>query len=93
MKDYLADMIARIKTGSNANLPVIEMDSNMSKVCYSVLNILQDEGYIRGFSQVTHPFKRTLVYLKYTNLGVPVISGITKVSGAGRRIRLSTKSL
>lgn len=93
MKDYLADMIARIKTGCNANLPVIEMDANMSKACYAVLNILQDEGYIQGFSQVTYPKTRTVVYLKYTNLGVPVISGISKISGAGRRIRLSTKSL
>ena len=58
-----------------------------SKLRQRVLDVLQDEGYIRGYSLVQKPgaFPEFEVELKYFD-GEPVIAEISRVSKPGRRV-------
>lgn len=96
MKDFLSDMLTRIRNGQRAGLDAVYLHSHMPKMCKTVLKILFEEGYIRGFSEydtnkVTD--RQIKVFLKYKNNGAPVIEGLFRVSTPGRRIYVSTRSL
>jgi small subunit ribosomal protein S8 len=85
MSDPLGDMLARISNGQRAKKDTIQ--SPASKARANVLEVLQREGYIRGFSrQEVRPGVAELsIELKYVD-GEPVIRDITRVSKPGRRI-------
>ncbi len=94
MKDYLGDMIVRIKNGQQAGLSSVELHPYMPRVCYDVLNVLYEEGYIGGTVELSYPKKRTVVIFKTNQKGGgKAIDGIFRVSKPGRRIFLSTKAL
>lgn len=96
MKDFLSDMLTRIRNGQRAGLDAVYMHSHMPRICKDVLEILYEEGFIRGFSEAFDDKKnerKIKVYLKYKNGGSPVIEGIFRVSTPGRRVYLSTKVL
>lgn len=96
MKDFLSDMLTRIRNGQRAGLDAVYMHSHMPRICMDVLDILYEEGYIRGFSEYVDNKtneKKIKVLLKYKNGGSPVIEGIFRVSTPGRRVYLSTKVL
>ncbi len=40
MKDYLNDLLTRIRNGQRAGLDIIQLHPNMPRICYDVLNIL-----------------------------------------------------
>lgn len=83
MQDPLADMMTRIRNGQMAKKVVVEMPS--SKMKLAIAKVLQDEGYIKGFS-VEGDVKPVLtVELKYFE-GKPVIESIKRVSRPGLRI-------
>ena len=90
MKDFLSDMLARIKNGNVATLPYVQLHPKTTRVCFEVLNILYQEGYIAGYSMNRN---KGFIYLKYSNSGMPTLGGIYRVSTPGRRIFLSSKSL
>ena len=52
MSDTLGDMLTRIRNGLHANKTVVEAPS--SKFRAKVLDVLQREGYIRGFESIEH---------------------------------------
>ena len=89
--DPLGDMLTRIRNSllrgkSKCSTPA-------SKLRARVLDVLADEGYIRGYSEVEEGgFKVFEVELKYFE-GAPVISHIQRVSKPGRRVYSSVKSL
>ena len=85
MSDPIGDMLARIKNGQHARKPSIQ--SPASKMRANVLEVLQREGYIRGFSreEVRPGVAELKIELKYVD-GEPVIREITRVSKPGRRI-------
>ena len=85
MSDPLGDMLTRIRNGQRAHQSVIQ--SPDSKFRTNVLEVLQREGYIRGYSrEVVRPGVAELkIELKYVD-GEPVIREITRVSKPGRRI-------
>lgn len=64
------------------------------KNIYAVLDVLQDEGYIRGYSLVQKPgeFPEFEIELKYFD-GEPVIAEIARVSKPGRRVYSSIGDL
>ncbi len=97
MRDYLGDMIARIKNGQLAGLPSVELHPHMPRTCYDVLNILYEEGYIGGVLDISSPINgktRTVVKFKTSQKGGgKTIDGIFRISKPGRRIFLSTKAL
>jgi small subunit ribosomal protein S8 len=85
MTDPLGDLLTRIRNGQRAHKSVVE--SPASKIRANVLEVLQREGYIRGYSrnEVRPGVAELRIELKYVD-GEPVIKEITRVSKPGRRI-------
>src|SRR4051812_19565744 len=85
MSDPLGDMLTRIRNGQRAHQAVIA--SPASKLRANVLEVLQREGYIRGYRQehVRPGVAELKIELKYVD-GEPVIREIARISKPGRRI-------
>ena len=84
MTDPIADMLTRIRNGQKARKVSVPMPA--SKVKEAVAKVLQDEGYIIGFSTDGEGTKKELtIELKYFE-GVPVIETIQRASKPGLRI-------
>ncbi|MGD9982516.1 MAG: 30S ribosomal protein S8 [Reyranellaceae bacterium] len=83
--DPLGDMLTRIRNGQMAGLDTISMPA--SRLRTNVLDVLQREGYIRGYfeEELRVGIRELRVELKYDN-GRPVIKEINRVSRPGRRI-------
>ena len=84
LSDPLGDLLTRIRNGQRAHMSAVE--SPASKLRSNVLEVLQREGYIRGYSEAEQGNACTLrVELKYHE-GEPVIKEIKRVSKPGRRV-------
>lgn len=85
MSDPVGDMLTRIRNGQSARLDSITAPA--SRLRANVLDVLQREGFIRGFfEEELRPGIRELrIELKYDN-GRPVIREIKRVSKPGRRV-------
>lgn len=91
MNDPISDMLTRIRNGQRAQKKSVTMPS--SKLKLAIAQVLQDEGYIGGFSKTEldgHP--AVTIELKYFN-GQPVIEEIQRVSKPGLRIYKSKDEL
>ncbi|MFG1357849.1 30S ribosomal protein S8 [Xanthobacter pseudotagetidis] len=92
INDPIGDLITRIR---NAQLRRKDKTQTPgSRLRASVLDVLRDEGYIRGYTATDHGNGRTEfeIELKYFD-GVPVIREIARVSKPGRRVYASVKNL
>jgi small subunit ribosomal protein S8 len=90
MQDPIADMLTCIRNAHHRSKPEVSMPS--SKLKASVAKVLQDEGYINGFS-VSEDVKPILtVDLKYFD-GKPVIEEINRTSKPSLRQYSGSKSL
>ena len=90
--DPIGDMITRIKNaGERKRSKVI---TPASKLRQRVLDVLQTEGYIRGYSrtETVEGFAQFEIELKYYD-GAPVIAEISRVSKPGRRVYSSISDL
>jgi len=90
--DPLSDMIARIKNATQRKRgKVVTPASTLRR---RVLDVLQDEGYIRGYALIERPGEHPEfeIELKYFD-GEPVIVDISRVSRPGRRVYSSIKDL
>lgn len=91
MSDPVADMLTRIRNGQQVGKASIVMPASKKKV--AVAQLLQDEGYIKGFSVADDASKSVLsINLKYFQ-GKPVIEMIQRVSRPGLRIYKGSKEL
>ena len=92
MSDPLGDMITRIRNGQRANKAAVTVPA--SKLRSNVLEVLQREGYIRGFSwaELGPGIAELTVELKYSD-GEPVIREIDRISKPGRRVYAGIKKL
>ena len=84
MNDPLGDMLTRIRNAQLRGKSTVRTPG--SKLRERVLEVLLDEGYIRGFEPVAdaaHP--EIEISLKYYE-GVPVIREVKRVSKPGRRV-------
>ena len=92
VNDPLSDMIARIKNAAQRSRSKVLTPA--SKLRAHVLDVLRDEGYIRGYSVVETPgeFPQFEIELKYFD-GQPVIAEISRVSKPGRRVYSSIKDV
>lgn len=92
MSDPLGDMLTRIRNGQSARKAVIVSPS--SRLRTNVLEVLQREGYIRGYSQedIRAGVSEIKIELKYSE-GEPVIKEIKRVSKPGRRVYSKIKDL
>jgi small subunit ribosomal protein S8 len=83
-------MLTRIRNGQTANKSAIK--SPASKLRMSVLEVLQREGYIRGYEREAEGHQELSIALKYHN-GIPVIRELKRVSKPGRRVYSGFKEL
>ena len=92
MSDPLGDMLTRIRNGQRAHKPAIE--SPASRLRSNVLEVLEREGFIRGYSQseMKPGIAELRIELKYHE-GTPVIREIHRVSKPGRRVYSKIKDL
>ena len=91
LTDPLGDMLTRIRNGQRAKMDsVLSPASNLRA---RVLEVLQREGYIRGFSEdETGKHKQLRIELKYFE-GEPAIKHLARISKPGRRIYSGSKEL
>jgi small subunit ribosomal protein S8 len=84
MTDPLGDMLTRIRNGQQAKKDSILTPA--SKLRARVLDVLQREGYIRGYSKADGGTAEALrIDLKYFE-GRPAIQHLSRVSRPGRRV-------
>jgi len=92
MSDPLGDMLTRIR---NAQLRgKSKVVTPASKLRGWVLDVLAEEGFIRGYSKVEYADGKSEfeIELKYSE-GEPVIREIERVSKPGRRVYSSVKAM
>jgi small subunit ribosomal protein S8 len=92
MTDPIGDMIARIRNAAMRKRSKVSTPASVLRG--RVLEVLQSEGYIRGYALVEKPgtFAEYEIELKYFD-GEPVIVEIARVSKPGRRVYSSVKDL
>jgi len=91
MNDPLGDMLTRIRNAQLRKRPTVSTPASSMRA--RVLDVLQSEGYIRGYSEVEFNGKAEFqIELKYFD-GQPVIKEIQRVSKPGRRVYSSVRSI
>lgn len=92
LSDPVGDMLTRIRNGLHRSKGSISTPA--SKLRARVLDVLQSEGYIRGYSVVEYGSGKSEfeIELKYYD-GAPVIRSIERVSKPGRRVYVGVKSI
>jgi small subunit ribosomal protein S8 len=91
MTDPLGDMLTRIRNGQAAKKDSVLTPA--SKLRANVLDVLQREGYIRGYApEASGPTPSIRIELKYFE-GQPAIQHLARVSKPGRRVYAGAQSL
>jgi small subunit ribosomal protein S8 len=92
LSDPLGDMLTRIRNAQLRNRPKVSTPA--SKLRARVLDVLREEGYIRGYAEIEYGGGKTEfeIELKYYD-GAPVIREIRRVSTPGRRVYSSVQEL
>ncbi len=92
MNDPIGDMLTRIRNAQMRGKSTVSTPA--SKLRGWVLDVLADEGYIRGFEKGSdakgHPTLE--ISLKYYD-GAPVIREVKRVSTPGRRVYMGVKDI
>ena len=89
--DPLGDMLTRIRNGQRARKDSVLTPA--SKLRARVLDVLQREGYIRGYSEEQMgPAAGIRIELKYFE-GQPAIKHVARVSKPGRRVYSGAREL
>ena len=92
MNDPIGDMLTRIRNAQMRGKSTVLTPA--SKLRVRVLEVMADEGYIRGFEEGTdergHP--QIEISLKYYE-GTPVIRELKRVSKPGRRVYMAVGDL
>ena len=91
LTDPLGDMLTRIRNGQRARKDSVLTPA--SKLRARVLDVLQREGYIRGYSEEQMgPAAGIRIELKYFE-GQPAIRHVARVSKPGRRVYSGAREL
>ena len=92
MNDPIGDMLTRIRNAQMRGKSTVSTPA--SKLRAWVLDVLADEGYIRGYEKPTSTDGHGAIEisLKYFD-GVPVIRELKRVSKPGRRVYLGVKDI
>ena len=92
MNDPIGDMLTRIRNAQMRGKSTVVTPA--SKLRVRVLEVMADEGYIRGFEEGSdergHP--QIEISLKYYE-GTPVIRELKRVSKPGRRVYMAVGDL
>jgi small subunit ribosomal protein S8 len=89
--DPIGDLLTRIRNGQLRGTAKIKSPNSRLRV--SLLDVLQQEGFIRGYAEVEFKGHKELeIELKYHE-GEPVIRELKRVSTPGRRVYSSVGDL
>ena len=92
MNDPIGDMLTRIRNAQMRGKSTVSTPA--SKLRVWVLDVLADEGYIRGYEKTSSddghgPIEISLKYFD----GIPVIRELKRISKPGRRVYLGVKDI
>ncbi|MBL4540801.1 MAG: 30S ribosomal protein S8 [Rhodobacteraceae bacterium] len=92
VNDPIGDMLTRIRNAGMRHKSTVRMPA--SKLRAWVLDVLADEGYIRGYEKVTgeRGLPELEVSLKYYE-GAPAIRAMKRVSKPGRRVYAGAREI
>ena len=92
VNDPIGDMLTRIRNASMRGKSTVRTPA--SKVRRWVLDVLQSEGYIRGYEDATDArgLPEIEISLKYFD-GEPVIRELRRISTPGRRVYTGVKEM
>ena len=92
INDPLGDMLTRIRNAQERRRPKVSTPA--SNLRARVLDVLAEEGYIRGYTRVEQKgvLPEFEIELKYNN-GQPAIREIERISKPGRRVYSPVKDL
>jgi small subunit ribosomal protein S8 len=92
VSDPIGDLLARIRNGQMRGTAKVKSPFSRQRV--RVLDVLQAEGFIRGYAEVEFKdgMKEIEIELKYHE-GRPVIRELKRVSTPGRRVYASVRDL
>ncbi|HKF14849.1 MAG TPA: 30S ribosomal protein S8 [Gaiellaceae bacterium] len=83
--DPIADMLTRIRNANKALHETAEMPTSRQKV--EIARILQEEGYISGYSvKKGESFDTLVIELKYGPSRERIITDLKRISKPGRRV-------
>jgi len=86
LSDPIADMLTRIRNANSARHDKVDIPSSKEKV--AIAQILQREGYVKGYEIIKDGVKQTMrITLKYgRNKSDKVIAGLKRISKPGLRV-------
>lgn len=87
MNYIVADLISRLRTGSNNHLKTIKVLN--TKISVKIIDLIYQNGFINGYKI---EFNFILVYLKYYN-NQPVLGNLKIINTPGRKIYWSLNKL
>lgn len=92
VNDPIGDMLARIRNAQMRRRPKVATPASNMRA--RVLDVLIDEGYIRGYTRVEmkNELPQFEIELKYYN-GQPAIKEIERISKPGRRVYSPVKGI
>ena len=92
MNDPIGDMLTRIRNAQMRGKSTVSTPA--SKLRAWVLDVLADEGYIRGYEKTSSDDGHGAIEisLKYFD-GIPVIRELKRISKPGRRVYLGVKDI
>ena len=92
MNDPIGDMLTRIRNAQMRGKSTVSTPA--SKLRVWVLDVLADEGYIRGYEKTSSDDGHGTIEisLKYFD-GIPVIRELKRISKPGRRVYLGVKDI
>ena len=92
MNDPIGDMLTRIRNAQMRRRPKVSTPASNMRA--RVLDVLAEEGYIRGYTRVQQKgeLPEFEIELKYFN-GQPAIKEISRVSTPGRRVYSPVRNL
>jgi small subunit ribosomal protein S8 len=92
MNDPIGDMLTRIRNAQMRGKSTVHTPASNLRAW--VLDVLADEGYIRGYEKISSDDGHGAIEisLKYFD-GIPVIRELKRVSKPGRRVYLGVKDI
>ena len=93
MSDPIADMLTRIRNATTAKHDTVDVPSSKMKV--SIADILEREGYIKGYEILEDGVRKTIrITLKYgADKNEKVINGLRRISKPGLRTYVGVEDM
>ena len=92
MNDPVGDMLTRIRNAQMRGKSTVSTPA--SKLRAWVLDVLADEGYIRGYEKTSSTDGHGAIEISFKYFdGIPVIKELKRISKPGRRVYLGVKDI